>query len=403
MDQIAGVISGWLAYLTRPTVYTQIGIVSGPLIALLVIRGLTMHKRSRIYAHALSIVLITGGITVLALLKAPTGLAVFLSCIYGLWLFVDTLRSWLEPRVNSALLSKADTEFVRPLLLASAGLMLISKVSNISQLAVIPLFSWFGSSLTVGQVVTVLITLYALVIGSLPASLAIAFCLGRLLNLATGSRRALALITRYSLIGIGIVWALDFTGFNRTAIFAIAGGLSVGLGFGVKEVFANFISGIWLLLEGSVRPGEVLFIDNDPCEVRRLGLRAALLWRDRDNTELLIPNQVFLTTTTTTFTCTDGMRRCEVRVSSAYRHEPLDIMTLLLKAASEIPDVLVEPKPTALVLDYGDSAIQYAIRFWIADPMQGTRISSDTRLAIWRVFKENEIEIPFPQLVLHRS
>lgn len=403
MDPIIGVILGWLAYLARGPVYAQIAVVCGPPIALLVMRRITMHPRQKSYAHALSILLIAGGITALALLRAPTGFALYLSAIYGLWLCIDGLRDWLEPRVDRALLSKADTEIVRPLILVSAGLILICKVSNISQLAVIPLFSWFDSILTVGQVVTIVVAFYALVVGSLPVSLALAFCLGRLLNLTAGSRRALSLIIRYSLVGIGMIWALDFTGFNRTAIFAIAGGLSVGLGFGVKEVFANFISGIWLLLEGSVRPGEVLLIDNDPCEVRRLGLRAALLWRSRDNTELLIPNQAFLTTTTTTFTCSDGMRRCEVRVSSAYRHEPLDVMALLLQAASEIPDVLFEPKPAALVLDYGDSAIQYAIRFWIADPMEGTMISSNVRLAIWRLFKENEIEIPFPQLVLHHS
>jgi len=142
---------------------------------------------------------------------------------------------------------------------------------------------------------------------------------------------------------VGILWALDHIGFNRTAILTVAGGLSVGLGFGIKEVFSNFVSGIWLLFEGSVRPGEVLFIDGDPCEVRSLGLRAATLWRDRDNAELVIPNQTFFTATTTSFTRTDRMRRCQVQVGVAYRHDPREVVALLEGVAQGVERVLATP------------------------------------------------------------
>lgn len=105
---------------------------------------------------------------------------------------------------------------------------------------------------------------------------------------------------RYLVVSLGLVGVAMHLGINSTALIAVAGGLSVGLGFGIKEVFSNFVSGIWLLFEGSVRPGEVLMLDGDPWEVRSLGLRATLLWRDRDNAELLIPNQTFFTTAATT-------------------------------------------------------------------------------------------------------
>mgnify|MGYP006271049855 CR=1 FL=1 len=404
MEQAWDVINGWLAYLMRWPVLLQILIVLGPALGTIALsHWLRAGSWLRRYHLIVSLGLMGCGISVMALLRARTGLAIFLGLIYGLWVLIDVLHDWLNTKIESTLVDKIDTEVLRPSLLLVATFLLINKVSNPQQLAAIALGSWFGSTLTVGQVVTVLITLYLLISCSLPAAILLSMLLGRLLNLSDGSRRALSLMLRYSMVGVGLLWALDFTGFNRTAILAIAGGLSVGLGFGIKEIFANFISGLWLLIEGSVRPGEVLFIDDEACEVRRLGLRAALLWRDRDNTELLIPNQIFLTTTTTTFTRTDGMRRCQVDVSAAYKHRPVDVMALIVQATSSVPKVLHQPSPVALVLNYGDSAVQFAVRFWIANPMDGASISSDVRLAIWQTFHDNGIEIPYPQLVLHRD
>ena len=401
MSELVEVFAGWWGYATRWSVLLQVLVIFGPAILFLAIRNAFPKARILKRKTELSVVLPLIAVAAMALFGAPTGLAIFLGLICLLWLVIDWLRHWLEGRIDSALLSKIDTEIARPLLLIATSFALVSKVSNINQLSIIPLFEWFGSALTIGQVITAIVALYLFIVGSLPLSVLLAVVLGRLLSLSGGGRRALTLILRYIIVGVGIVWALDFTGFNRTAILAIAGGLSVGLGFGVKEVFANFISGIWLLLEGSVRPGEVLYIENDPCEVRKLGLRAALLWRERDNAELLIPNQTFLSMTTTTFTGRDGMRRCQVEVAVAYDHSPISVMPLLIQAAEDVTEVLAEPAPVPLILDYGDSTIKYAVRFWIATPMKGTRISSNVRLSIWHQFQQNEIELPLPQLVLH--
>jgi len=164
-------------------------------------------------------------------------------------------------------------------------------------------------------------------------------------------------------------------------------------------VFSNFISGIWLLFEGSVRPGEILMVDGDPCEVRKLGLRATLLWRDRDNAELLIPNQMFFTSQATSYTATDRMRRSEVRVGAAYRHDPQQVLKLLEQTALSVPRVLNDPAPRALQVHYGDSAIEYSLRYWISDPMHNIGIVSEVNQAIWTAFKREGVEIPFPQRV----
>ena len=145
--------------------------------------------------------------------------------------------------------------------------------------------------------------------------------------------------------------------------------------------------------------GEVLMVDGDPCEVRRLGLRATLLWRDRDNAELLIPNQTFFTAATTTFTGSDRMRRSQVSVGAAYGHDPSTVIALLEATACSVPRVLAQPAPKALLQSYGDSAINYVLHFWITNPMQSGGICSDVNEAIWRAFAEHGIEIPYPQQV----
>jgi hypothetical protein len=124
-------------------------------------------------------------------------------------------------------------------------------------------------------------------------------------------------------------------------------------------------------------PGEVLMLDGDPCEVRSLGLRATLLWRDRDNAELLIPNQTFFT-------------------EAAYHHDPAEVIALQEATALEVPRVLPAPGPKALLLNYGDSAIHYALRFWIANPMDNVGICSEVNQAIWQDFRRDGFEIPFP-------
>ena len=148
-----------------------------------------------------------------------------------------------------------------------------------------------------------------------------------------------------------------------------------------------------------MRPGEVLMVDNDPCEVRKLGLRVTLLWRGRDNAELLIPNQMFFTAQATSYTATDRMRRSEVKVGAAYRHDSHLILSALEETALTVPRVLNDPAPKALFLQYADSAIEYSIRYWISDPLNNLGIMSEVNQAIWMTFKREGIEIPFPQQV----
>jgi small-conductance mechanosensitive channel len=171
------------------------------------------------------------------------------------------------------------------------------------------------------------------------------------------------------------------------------------VGFGIKEVVSNFISGLWLLIEGSVRPGDVLIVDGEACQVRRLGPRAATLWRDRDNAELLIPNQTFFTNATVTYTHTDSLRRSQVAIGAAFHHPPAQVIALLERTTSAVEGVLPSPQPRAFLLSYGDSAIQYVVRFWIASALANVSTCSAVQQAIWQAFQNQGIEIPYPHQV----
>jgi small-conductance mechanosensitive channel len=294
-------------------------------------------------------------------------------------------------------------QLVRPLYVLLVAGSLVNQLDSLEDVADIPLLPVFGDTITTGNLFLLLTIPYFLVaISAYPVSW-LARLLQGLLHFSDGTREATTLVLRYLLIGAGVLWLMHRVGLNTNAIAAIAGGLSVGIGFGIKEVFSNFISGLWLLFEGSVRPGEILFIDGDPCEVRSLGLRAAVLWRDRDNAELVIPNQDFFTTTTVTYTGTDRLRRSQLDVSAAYRHDPAQVIPLLEEVARQSPRVLSQPAPKAMLLSYGDSGIHYGLYYWIENPMNNGSIKSEVSIAVWKRFAEEGIEMPFPQQVVHQA
>lgn len=403
MKELLLEIAGWLGYLERGSVQLQLLLL---LAVVLLPRLPALRRRLRAWPTALRPL---PGIALALLLSlplaaagAPMGLLRFLLLIWLGWVSLGwvqrLLPRWLPADQVHALMSR----LVRPGYLVLALLALVNRLDSVQDVAVIAVGQLFGVEINLGKVCSSLVVLYLLVVGSGPPSALVAWVLQQLIGIGEGSRKALELILRYALVGLGLAAVGYHLGFNATTLLAIAGGLSVGLGFGVKEVFSNFVSGLWLLFEGSVRPGEVLMIDGDPCEVRRLGLRATLLWRDRDNAELLIPNQTFFTETATTYTATDRMRRSQVSVGAAYRHDPALVIALLEATALTVPRVLRQPAPKALLLSYGDSAINYALRFWIANPMDNVGICSEVNQAIWTAFAREGIEIPYPQQVQHR-
>jgi potassium-dependent mechanosensitive channel len=406
MSELLFLIGGWFGMLVRGSVLLQLAI----LVAVFLLHQAWKRRRQpslaswqSVLAKLVAIALLALAASLVALVGMPAGLIILAAQLLGVWTALDGLRLILRRFQDVEAVESYWFRAVRPLFLVLALLLFIDRFDGLQAIADVRLIAMFGEQFTLGGAMLLVSLPYFLVVLSELPVLLLGFLLQRLMGLTAGNRKVFELIFRYLLIGVGVLWLANQVGLNGTAIAAIAGGLSVGLGFGIKEVFSNFVSGLWLLFEGSVRPGEVLLFEGDHVEVRRLGLRAATLWRERDNVELVVPNQTFFTDTTTTFTGTDRMRRSEVQVGASYRHDPDRVIALLEEVARANPRVLPQPAPKGLLINYGDSSIDYALRFWIANPMENGGICSEVRRAIWHAFQKHEIEIPFPQRVLHNA
>jgi small-conductance mechanosensitive channel len=360
MDSLLSLLAGWLGLLSRGSVLLQLLVVS---VALLLYRSALLR------------------------LRVPR----------SSWRRL-ALRRVQPPAAVEAYWQRA----VLPLYLVLALVVLVDRIEGLQPVGSIPLLRMFGQSFTLGGLVLlVLLPYFLVVLSELPVFLA-GGAMERLAGMGAGNRKAFELLLRYAVIGVGLLWLANQLGLNSTAVAAIAGGLSVGLGFGIKEVFSNFVSGLWLLFEGSVRPGDVLVYEGDPCQVRKLGLRAATLWRDSDNAELLVPNQTFFTATTTTYSGTDSLRCARVVIGAAYRHDPDDVVRVILETVRAQPRVLAEPEPYAFAWNFADSAIEYVVFYWIHDPMSNATIAGEVRRALWHAFRDHGIEIPRPQRVVQQ-
>ena len=390
----------WMVYLNRGTVLLQLLLVGVVMLAEQrgALRRGMKHTIAPEYIRVLIgplLLLISSALFLLVGL--PFGLLRYFGLIWLGWMSFTPLKILLLSINKKFPVDELESTFLRPIYVIVASLSFLRLMGSTENLSQTPIANLFGVELTLGRIYLAIIAIYVIItLASRPATF-LAWLSGVLFGVRPRNRRGLELLFRYSVIIIGVIAVAYYIGIDGTAFIAIAGGLSVGIGFGVKEIVSNFISGIWLLFEGSVRPGEILMINGDPCTVRNLRLRATQLKRGRDGAELLIPNQTFFTTEATSFTATETSRRDSVVVGAAYDHDPDIIVELLKTIAKEHKKVLEYPPVNAFVIDFADSSINYKLCFWVANPLDSFEVGSDLRRTIWKQFEQKGITIPFPQ------
>ena len=390
----------WGAYLNRGTVLLQLLVVGVVMVAEQ--RGaLRRGVRHRLFPEYIRVLigplLLLISSALFLLVGLPWGLLRYFGLLWLGWMSFTPLKTLLLNINKKFPVNELESTFLRPVYVIVASLSFVRLMGSTENLSQTPIANLFGVELTLGRIYLAVIAIYVIItLASRPATF-LAWLSGVLFGVRPRNRRGLELLFRYSVIIVGVIAVAYYIGIDGTAFIAIAGGLSVGIGFGVKEIVSNFISGIWLLFEGSVRPGEILMINGDPCTVRNLRLRATQLRRGRDGAELLIPNQTFFTTEATSFTATETSRRDSVVVGAAYDHDPDMIVELLKTIAKEHKKVLEYPPVNAFVIDFADSSINYKLCFWVANPLDSFEVGSDLRRTIWKQFEQKGITIPFPQ------
>jgi potassium efflux system protein len=329
-------------------------------------------------------------------LGSPGGLLEMGVQLILIWTALEALRLVLRRRMVAKDVDRYWQTAIGPLYVVTTFATVTDRLDDVNGVGDAPVLEIFDAFISLNDLLLLLTMPYFLVVLSdLPVSL-IGSLLGRWSHLAPNNRKAIEVIMRYVIIGSGLVWLADQIGLNGTAVAAIAGGLSVGLGFGIKEVFSNLISSIWLLFEGSVKPGDVLLHEGDICRVTKLGLRATTLKRQSDNAELVVPSQTFFTTTTTTYTGTDDLRCGFVIVGIDHSHAPEEIIPLLEEIAAAEHGILTHPSPWAGVVNFGEKTIEYSIDFWISDPTKNGLIASSLRSAILQRFRKDGIKMQKP-------
>lgn len=397
INEITSEATTWLGYLQRGSVLLQVGLF----VAAISSESRVKRKLGSPFIASLTHLIVPGLLflssTVLTLFGVTAGYLQYLSLLWLIWRCVEPTKQLILSRFPKVPVEEIDKSFFRPILLVLTVFTFFQMLGSRKSLSLISIGDVFGVTLTIGKLLTALIIVYLVItMASRPASFA-AWLGGGFFGIKPQGRIALEVILRYSVIGVGVMGVAYYVGINGTALVAVAGGLSVGIGFGIKEIISNFISSLWLLFEGSVRPGEILMINGDPCTVRRLGLRATQLRRGRDGAELLIPNQNFFTQEAESYTAEETSRRDAVVVGAAYHHEPKQVMAILEEVARQHTKVMQYPPPVAFTIDFADSSISYKLLFWVRNPLESFGVGSDLRQEIWTAFDKNGIGIPFPQ------
>ena len=282
---------------------------------------------------------------------------------------------------------------------------LISVVSYLDNVALYEFTSGAGDTLTTSAI-SLNDLLGALAIGgitlilarNLPGLLEV-LVLSRL-RLATGSAYAIGSLLSYTLVGTGIVSVLSTLGVSWDKLQWLVAALSVGLGFGLQEIFANFVSGLIILFEKPVRIGDVVTIGNLSGTVSRIRIRATTI-TDFDHKEIIVPNKTFVTDQLVNWSLSDTVTRVTIRIGVEFGSDLEKVRELLFQAARENPRVLREPEPQVFFLSFGDSRLEHELRLHVRDLADRNPVIDEINRRLDREFRECGITIAFRQLDVH--
>ena len=260
------------------------------------------------------------------------------------------------------------------------------------------------SRITVWSVLKLLFTLTLFVLVAAWISRWVDRRLNKLSTLAPSTRIGIAKFANAFLIALSILIGLNAAGVDLTALTVLTGAISLGLGFGLQSIAANFVSGFVLLMDRSIKPGDVISLSGQSGTstenfgwVQELRGRYVVV-RDRDGVEMLVPNQQLISNAVINWSYTDPRIRLKLPVRVSYRDDPELALKVLLSACQGQSRVLADPAPVSRLLHFSDSGIELELRFWISDPQEGVNnVRSEVNRAIWRLFKEHNITIPAAQ------
>jgi len=221
-------------------------------------------------------------------------------------------------------------------------------------------------------------------------------------KLEVGQQYAIARIISYIVLVLGLLIGVETIGINLNSLAVIAGALGVGIGFGLQNVVSNFVSGLIILSERPIQIGDRVDLGNNTVgKVVQIGARATHVLTN-DNIMVIVPNSEFINNRVVNWTHIDPRVRLRLGIGVSYGSDPHVVEKLLLEIAKENPNVLTDPAPTVAFKEFGESSLNFELRVWATDMAHRPgNLESQLNFAIWDKFKQNGIEIPFPQRDVH--
>lgn len=217
----------------------------------------------------------------------------------------------------------------------------------------------------------------------------------------SSARVLFAKLARIALFTFAILIGLDSVGIDLTALAVFTGAVGIGIGFGLQKVFANLISGVILLLDKSVKPGDVIALGTTFGWINSLRARYVSVIT-RDGTEHLIPNEELISQRVENWSFSHRQVRVRLPIGIAYESDPKLAMELAVQAGKEDTRVLNDPEPVCRLIGFGASSVDLELRIWVEDPEKGIgNVKSAVLLRVWELYHEHGVEFPYPQQDLH--
>lgn len=316
--------------------------------------------------------------------------------VFSFQIIVTLLYAAFDP----ATIRKYHYRLFIPLLIVLILIEILGNLTDLSALFNTVLTNVFDNPVTLGAIFIATIGLYFWTDAAHAIEEMAHQLVTRHTNVDPGGAKAMLTLMRYILIAVGIFFVLSQLQLDSATVAAIVGGLSVGVGFGLREILSNFISGILLLFEQSLRPGDVLEMNNEIAMVEDVRMRATIV-RTLNNDEVVVPNQTFFTSSFKTYTGTEKKVRVPIFLQTDCVIKPRDVISLLIETSLSHPEVLPDPKPSAFILDYGNNVASFQLNIWIDNPMRRPKVTSEVKLLAWDALADNSIALPFPEVELH--
>lgn len=272
----------------------------------------------------------------------------------------------------------------------------VSLLSKVRELLELTLFKIQNTPITIASIVLFVLFLVIFSIAGRVISRLIFHRFLAKVEMDSGIRYTLTRFTNYTIVFIGVVISFQFIGIDLSGLAVIFGLLSVGIGFGLQNVTSNFIAGLILLIERPIKIGDRIIVGDQEGDVMEINMRSTTI-RSLDFISIIVPNADFISGRVINFSHNDTKIKVRVEVGVSYSSD-LDLVLKTLKdAAIQHPNINKDIEPIVLLKNFGDSSWDMVVVVWINDPQMHFIIASDIRMNIVRLFKERNIEIPFPQ------